>query len=185
MLTGFTTPPCPSFLYYFEAWVRLVRKSSLQPPTLQFSHRGSRAVFWLRLEQTEDEKWILCMYPIKPLKKPQSEILDQSNLFSSSNWFFECEHSFIDGHNQARSTKRTVIRPGCQSVSQQRAAHAQDLTRFMRRLSRVRLKQGAQLSPLWTNLELLRLRDILLLGSYRIVCFSTSLFDSSLRVMYF
>ena len=46
----------------------------------------------------------------------------------SSNWFFESEPPFIDktdGFNWARYTKRTAIRPGFETVSQQHAAHAQ------------------------------------------------------------
>ena len=40
-----------------------------------------------------------------------------------SNWFFECEHPFID--NRARCRRHTAIRPGFETISKQRAARAQ------------------------------------------------------------
>ena len=44
--------------------------------------------------------------------------------FRSSNWFFECEHSFID---KPMVTKEAAvpIRPGFETVSYQHVAHAQ------------------------------------------------------------
>ena len=66
----------------------------------------------------------------------------------SSNWFFESEPPFIDktdGFNWARYTKRTAIRPGFETVSQQHAALLnKDLTRVMQSLSRIRQNRASE-----------------------------------------
>ena len=44
----------------------------------------------------KEEKKRRCLYPVKPLRSPQFDLLDKSIFFLSTNWFFECEHPFID-----------------------------------------------------------------------------------------
>ena len=45
---------------------------------------------------SEENKRRLCLNCVKPLRSPQQNISTSQSCFLSSNWFFECEHLFID-----------------------------------------------------------------------------------------
>ena len=87
----------------------------------------------LRLRQTSlmDAEFSLCVFQELTMATEERQ---KSN--TSSNWFSECQHPFIDKNNGRKGalfTKRTAIRPGSETVSQHQAAHAQkkNVTRFI------------------------------------------------------
>ena len=71
---------------------------------------------------------LFCTQRAEPSFVRRPNVWTSKSCSLSSNWFFESEPPFIDktdGFNWARYTKRTAIRPGFETVSQQHAAHAQ------------------------------------------------------------
>ena len=67
---------------------------------------------WRNVKFGEEEKRRFCLNHVKPLKSPHPSLWTSQSYFNSSNWFFECEHPFIDKpmvKNWARYTKQTAI----------------------------------------------------------------------------
>ena len=68
-----------------------------------------------------------CLNRVKSLKSSQPKLLNWSILFYLVKLFFSIASILLlitNGHNWARCTRRTAIRPGVENVFQQQAAHA-------------------------------------------------------------
>ena len=85
---------------------------------------------------------MLCLNCVKSLKSPQPNFWTSQSCFLSSNWFFECEHPFIDKPMVITEPVAVGVRVlGLGSkLYPSNMPHMlnKDLTRFVQRLSRVR-----------------------------------------------
>ena len=96
----------------------------------------------------EEEKRRLYLNGVKPLRSPSPNFWTSQSRFFASNWFFECEHLFINKsivitEPAVASTRLLGLGSKLYPSNMQRILK-KDLTQFTESLSRVRQNQASQ-----------------------------------------